>query len=268
MMLIDMNIHLITQWLPQVLPLKSTPFQRAICSLSSHLPYTSFSQWKALCCLSPEGRMLRAVPSTILDWQMKRRTELFLPACADAGSSVRQRQSEHAIRGGKRNHLGLSRSFCDSPIRRTIQNMDREASAGGRKERCEWKTGKEIWASQNCETLSRFQLVAVRLWLMFWALQYLFLPFFWRLPYCLDSTLKSTHAFASFQEMITQQVSIRERSSSWYPAKCIFLSLLSTAVFICNDTMIQHSISFRLCRERKRCTHDTTELTKKLEKRT
>ncbi|CAB1440379.1 unnamed protein product [Pleuronectes platessa] len=79
--------------------------------------------------------MLRVVPSTILDWQMKRRTELFLPARADAGSSVRQRQSERPIRGGKRNHLGLSRSFCDSPDKTNNSKHGQGSECEGGKER-------------------------------------------------------------------------------------------------------------------------------------
>lgn len=57
--------------------------------------------------------MLCVVPSTILDWQMKRRKELSLSVCADAGSSSRKRESECAIKGEKGNHLGLSDGFCD-----------------------------------------------------------------------------------------------------------------------------------------------------------
>lgn len=46
--------------------------------------------------------MLCVVPSTILDWQMKRHKELSLSACANGGeSSVRKKESESTIRERK-----------------------------------------------------------------------------------------------------------------------------------------------------------------------
>lgn len=113
--------------------------------VSAVISYTSLPHWKACCCLPPERRMLRAVPSTILDWQMKRQRGALSLRVPTRGARARARgEWVRHYRERKRNHLRLSDDFLWQPDEAGFKTeMAKKAAWGGKKEQCEWKTLKQ-----------------------------------------------------------------------------------------------------------------------------
>lgn len=149
MMLIDLHIHLVIAVKCCLFRVsKESAVGKAICSLSSHLPYFPLSMKGLLPSLSrEEDAPRRALHHFRLADETARRSYLS-PREPTRGARASERQHEHAIRGEKRNHLGLSDGFCDRLIRLAIQNRRRWGSV--REERSAARLKEtEIWDSQT-----------------------------------------------------------------------------------------------------------------------